>query len=337
MRRTRGFTLIELLVVIAIIAILIALLLPAVQQAREAARRTQCRNNLKQLGLAIHNYHDVYLQFPPGASYSLWGWRVYILPYIEQTAHYNKIDFTDGIDWGTSPGGSTCRGQGPPCYTSQHQVNTLTAAGESNWATQAFTVFGCPSDPRGNTPYGGSSATAKDNINCNYYGVCGNVDSVDRLTTNGSYGPNSRHRIICLTGVGCTEEYPGNPNLASEYNGIFRYVSRVKIGDVTDGTSNTLMVGERAVDEGHSWGWFMTGTEGDGLCGTGSPIWQGPLTEANGYDTSPASVRFSSHHTGGAQFVMGDGSVRFINANIDTESTFKPLGTTSGGEVIGEF
>lgn len=326
-KRTRGFTLIELLVVIAIIAILIALLLPAVQQAREAARRTQCKNNLKQIGLAIHNYHDSFLMFPLGTGYSLWGWRVYILPYIDQINQYNQIDFQDGIDWT----GGQCRGQGSACYTSQHQVNALTAAGIQNWGTTKFEVYGCPSDPRGNTPY----SSTLPNINMNYMGVCGDVSTVDRIATNGNYGPNSRHRIICLPAGGCTEEYPGNPNLVNEYNGIFRYVARVRIGDVADGTSNTLMVGERAVDEARSWGWTLTGTEGDGLLGTGAPMWQGLLTTAGGYTIS-ASPRFSSHHSGGVHFCLGDGSVRLLSTNIDF-TTYRAIGTSSGGELVTEF
>ncbi|MBL8848766.1 MAG: DUF1559 domain-containing protein [Planctomycetaceae bacterium] len=324
-KRASGFTLIELLVVIAIIAILIALLLPAVQQAREAARRTQCRNNLKQLGLAIHNYHDAYNMFPTGVGYSLWGWKVYILPYIDQTAQYNIINFNDGIDFT----GATCRGQGSACYTSQHQSNALTAAGRQHWATTPFAVLGCPSDPLGNTAY---SATLPV-INANYHGVCGNVNSVIRANNN--YGLNSRHRIICLPAGGCIEPYPGNSQLHTEYNGIFRYAARVRVGDVIDGTSNTLMVGERAVDPSHSWGWTLTGTEGDSMLGTGSPIWQGPITTAAGYDWQ-FSPRFSSHHVGGAHFLLGDGSVRFLSSNINFV-TFQALGTTGGGEVVGEF
>ncbi len=329
-KRTRGFTLIELLVVIAIIAILIALLLPAVQQAREAARRTQCRNHLKQIGLACHNYHDVYGMFPLGTGYSLWGWRVYILPYLEQTAQYNLVDFNDGIDFT----GGNCRGQGSSCYTSQHQVNAQVAAGIKNYATTPFSVYGCPTDPRGNKPYsfrvGGSSLP---NINMNYFGVCGDVNSVTRLTS--SYGANSRHRIICTADQTCTEPFPGVPGLHSEYNGIFRYAAKVKIGDVADGTSNTLMVGERAVDESHSWGWTMTGVEGDGMLGTGAPMWQGKLTIADGY-TVPNSVRFSSRHTGSVHFLLGDGSVRGLSTNIDN-TTYKALGTSNGSEIVGEF
>src|SRR5262245_3008809 len=97
-RRQRGFTLIELLVVIAIIAILIALLLPAVQQAREAARRTQCKNHLKQIGLAAHNYHDAFLVFPLGNGAALFGWKVFTLPYLEQNALYNAINFVNDRD-----------------------------------------------------------------------------------------------------------------------------------------------------------------------------------------------------------------------------------------------
>ncbi len=325
-RRKRGFTLIELLVVIAIIAILIALLLPAVQQAREAARRTQCRNHLKQLGLAIHNYHDVFNMFPTGVGYSLWGWKVYILPYIDQSAQYNLINFANGID---STGG-TCRGQGSACYTSQHQSDALTAAGVKHWATTPFTVLGCPSDPLGNTAY----STSLPVINANYHGVCGNVSSPFRINTNGSYGPNSRHRIITVSGG--TEPYPGNPGLYTEYNGVFRYVARVRIGDVTDGTSNTFAVGERAVDQAHSWGWTLTGTEGDSMLGTGAPMWKGPLTPANGYDSSGNSCVFSSHHVGGAHFLMADGAVRFVSQNIDFIN-YQALGTTSGGEITSEF
>jgi prepilin-type N-terminal cleavage/methylation domain-containing protein len=325
-QRKRGFTLIELLVVIAIIAILIALLLPAVQQAREAARRSQCKNHLKQLGLAIHNYHDVYNLFPTGVGYSLWGWKVFILPYIDQSAQYNLINFTDGID----ASGGQCRGAGGPgCYTSQHQSVALTAAGKQHWATTPFAVLGCPSDPLGNTPYN----TTLPVINANYHGVCGNVNSVTRINS-GSYGAGTRHRIIGIGGG--PEPYPGCPTLFTEYNGVFRYVARVRVGDVTDGSSNTFMVGERAVDAPHSWGWTLTGTEGDSMLGTGAPMWQGPLTVANGYDSSGRSCVFSSHHVGGAHFLMADGAVRFVSGNINF-GTYQALGTTSGGEVVNEF
>ena len=341
LRKRRGFTLIELLVVIAIIAVLVSLLLPAVQQAREAARRTQCRNNLKQIALACHNYHDANLVFPMGVGYSLFGWKVYILPYIEQTAQYNLINFSDDVDYT----GANCRGRGPVCLTSQHQAKAFTAAGKRGWFDTPFSFLGCPSDPLGNTPYGGSTPSTQDVINANYYGVGGDIDSLTRLTqpgSLGSYGPGSRHRIVLpASAAPCAAPTPGTAdvlgcyNPAVEYNGIFGMGLKVPIGAVSDGTSNTLMIGERGVDKSHSWGWTLTGNEGDSILGTGSPIWPGSPTFASGYN-SGTSVRFSSHHTGIVQFALADGSVRAISGNIDF-TTFKSLGSRAGGEVIGEF
>lgn len=326
-RRKRAFTLIELLVVIAIIGVLVALLLPAVQQAREAARRTQCKNNLKQIGLACHNYHDAYNCFPMGVGYSLWGWKVYILPYIDQSAQYNQINFTDGIDFT----GGTCRGQGSACYTSQHQANALNAAGKQTWANTGFAVYACPSDPLGNTPY----SSTLNVINANYEGVCGNVNSPIRCGAN--YGPNSRHRIICTATSTCIEPI-NTSNPGSEYNGVFSYGTKVTIGGVADGTSGTLMVGERAIDKSHSWGWTLTGTEGDSMIGTGAPMWQGQFNNSGQnppYNATTSPV-FSSHHVGGAQFVLADGSVRFISNTINF-LTYNALGTRAGGEVTGDF
>ena len=144
-----GFTLIELLVVIAIIAVLVSLLLPAVQQAREAARRTQCRNNLKQLALACHNYENTFSVFPMGSDISLIGWKQYVYPYVEQTNVYNGINMADNVSQGPY-----CR-QGSPCYTVQRQAADLTTAGIKNWAAYNMPVFNCPSYPRSGTlaPY----------------------------------------------------------------------------------------------------------------------------------------------------------------------------------------
>jgi len=336
LRKKRGFTLIELLVVIAIIAVLVSLLLPAVQQAREAARRTQCRNNLKQIALACHNYLDAHSVFPMGVGYSLFGWKVYILPFIEQNAQYQLINFSDDVDYA----GTTCRGQGTPCLTSQHQANAFTTAGKRGWFNTPFAFLGCPSDPLGNTPYGGSGVNTKDIINANYYGVGGDINSVVRANSN--YGPNSRHRIVLpRTAAPCAAPATGSPdvlgcyNPAVEYNGIFGMGLKVPIGHVTDGTSNTLLIGERAVDASHSWGWTLTGNEGDSILGTGAPIWTGALTLANNYNAGTA-VMFSSHHSGLVQFALADGSVRGLSSNVDF-TTFKNLGTRAGGEVIGEF
>jgi len=168
--RLRGFTLIELLVVIAIIAILIALLLPAVQQAREAARRTQCKNNLKQLGLAMHNYHDVHNKFPVGAYNCCWGtWQVAILPYIEQTAYFELYENSGGND-------ST----GPRYGASPNTQVT----------TQRFAALSCPSD-FDNRPF--------SNITCHNYAVNYGNTSYAQGTVNGvTFGGAPFSRLNCF-------------------------------------------------------------------------------------------------------------------------------------------
>lgn len=166
MQPRSGFTLIELLVVIAIIAILIALLLPAVQQAREAARRTQCKNHMKQLGLALHNFHDVHDHLPPGGHDDLtpvgkettgggWGssWLVFTLPYVEQAPLFNQLDFSNNSGWGTSAG-----------------INTQAAD------RKVIDAFICPSSTLPklcSSGYGGTRLTAPS-----YAGVSGTVQGL---------------------------------------------------------------------------------------------------------------------------------------------------------------
>ena len=201
--RTKGFTLIELLVVIAIIAVLIALLLPAVQQAREAARRSQCKNNLKQLALALHNYHDSFKLFPPGsfagvyAQYVSGGldgsrkcWMQMILPYIDQAPMYNQLTpyFNNGTDMLSVP--------------------------QSIIATK-IAVLQCPSDP------------AAGKISSTSQGFIGNY-------------------VLCSGPHDPTTSVNGS-TVGLKLNGMFYGISSTKIGDVTDGTSNTVMGGELIV------------------------------------------------------------------------------------------
>ena len=330
-RRERAFTLIELLVVIAIIAILIALLLPAVQQAREAARRTQCRNNLKQFGLALHNYHDAHLTFPMGTNYGLWGWKAFVLPFVDQAAMYNVINFSDNID-STAP---RCRGQGAGCFTNQHQHDAQDAAGIANYSSTKKALYGCPSDPLEQQAYGGTLKT----VSGNYFGVAGNHSSTVRCTS-GDTRPNTRFRITfpasygaCGPAVGGPPHIAGCPGVPNQDSGILWFASKVDIGKITDGTSNTLMVGERAIDPSKSWGWDATGTECDQWMGTGDVMrTPNPTLDANPNN----AIRFNSHHPGVCQFLLGDGSVRGLSYNIDF-NTFGFLGTRAGGEVIGEF
>lgn len=339
-RASPGFTLIELLVVIAIIAILIALLLPAVQQAREAARRSQCNNNLKQLGLALHNYHDVYNVFPPGCRFARnggnpdWGmsYWISILPYIEQAPLYNKLDLN--VDPGFPAAG----------------FNFATLSG-------AIPVVGlCPSSPLPPS----TSITAGGNTGnffiSSYVGVSGVATGPTTFnwaaeTGTGTYGIAARSGILIPNG-------------------------KIGIRDVTDGTSNTALIGEQS-DYGNA-----NGTRVDLRSGQNHSSWMGtacasPPGSGSGYDGRWAgdnrawavtAVRFApgtkdmtggrygniwsdgngttseglnhpiqSIHAGGSIMLMADGHCKFVSDNVDFLNVFIPVCAKSDGLVIGEF
>jgi prepilin-type N-terminal cleavage/methylation domain-containing protein len=215
MHSRRGFTLIELLVVIAIIAILIALLLPAVQQAREAARRTQCKNNLKQIGLGLHNYHDTYLLFPAGGFGPRKGsWLISILPFIDQAPAYNLIDFSgcSGTSTGTTPCGSDFSWQ----YTAPP------AAMANLFYSLRVPGYYCPSSDLDKTR---SQGTGKIQL-VNYVGIAGSaispLDGVSAIFPAATYGYISNNGVL----------YPNADK---------------SIRDITDGTSNIIVVGEQGL------------------------------------------------------------------------------------------
>ncbi|MBX3441175.1 MAG: DUF1559 domain-containing protein [Planctomyces sp.] len=302
--RKRGFTLIELLVVIAIIAILVALLLPAVQQAREAARRTQCRNNLKQIGLALHNYHDNFRCFPsgwigvdpvtrlPSAHEGVNGaaWGAMILPQIDQAPLYNLFNSHVGIE---------------------DPLN-------EPFRRSYLTVFNCPSD-----------AGAPQEWEIEEEGHPGDV--ICRLTTAnyiGSFGTVELHD--CENAPG---NFPVTPQGQCVSDGVFYHNSKVQIRDIIDGTTNTIMTGERKSVA--NLGWLSTWS---GRVAEGEEAFQRVLGSMDHTPNHPSAhfEDFSSYHIGGAHFLLGDGSVRFVNENID-EALYKALGTIQGGEVVGEF
>ena len=326
--RPRGFTLIELLVVIAIIAVLIGLLLPAVQSAREAARRIQCTNNLKQLGLAMHNYHDVNQSFPQGGFYSVasasigdspWmhSYLMGLMPFFEQGNVYSA-------------------------FNSNLRYNTALNANVTVHAAK-FSALVCPSDPttiNGNgrwttTAYTGYPTAYTVGLT-NYFGISGPWPNPPR----GVSGTAS-------TTTGQGPPVPGNatpdPNWAAEVAnalGIIYITSNVTLGGITDGTSNTMLLGEGVYgrlkpDDQNCFRWYCAGNYGDSIITTMYPLnadktlpdFTDP-TLKNGSTIWNNSA--ASNHPGGANFAFADGSVKFIKNTISTwaystsGSTIKP-------------
>ncbi len=333
----RGFTLIELLVVIAIIAILIALLLPAVQQAREAARRSQCKNNMKQIGLALHNYHDVYNLFPcgsngnPDSATRATNWRTSLLPYLDQAAAYAQINFQNGGFWANN---------GP--FTNNPVLRTLRVA-----------AYLCPSSPFGYTnltDLASSGAGAVESQVMDYVGVVGAYpDPLSRGVCTGS---------SALVGGAFCE------------NGPMKTFKGTSFKDCTDGSSNVLFIAEQS-------GRVMTGgvqkeisanTLGGwhGWVYNNAPVKYEPGVNITTYATNSAytgglttlrhapnayistnvhgsanqpfapNTVVNSYHTGGIHGLLGDGSVRFISDNVNLPTLIQ-LGARDDGQVVGEF
>lgn len=341
--RRRAFTLIELLVVIAIIAILIALLLPAVQQAREAARRTSCKNNMKQIGLAMHNYHDIYRQFPPGyitkqhcpgypagwpacnlGELGCYGWAAHILPQIDQAPLYSALNV------GNVP----------------LNINLANPATRT-LLQQSIPGFLCPSDPgpRLNDFVSASNKyhfTVSDGstdyaiASSNYVMVANAWDSTTPVVRPSQYGP--------AHGIGFAN-------------------SNIRMSNITDGSSNTLLVGERAYtykSNNRVGGGVVIGFSGSnnvqsssyGRKGNGLAVIGITYNGINAIVGGEHDVRgFSSNHVGGAHFALCDGSVHFISENIDyTKGTvsnanhvglistvYQRLAVRDDGQVVGGF
>ena len=314
--KRRGFTLIELLVVIAIIAVLIALLLPAVQQAREAARRSQCKNNLKQLGLGLANYHDTYGMYPIGGTGGCCavppalGFIPRMLPFLDQGPLFNQINFSLGDATAqTLPNGQ--------------RVGLLT-----------LTVLVCPSDGSNQNPLNGWGQTSYD----------GSLGSQGNVSVSGSCNPYQTFAQFV------------NPNNGDTLNSgqISGMGSRdgpsIRIRDVTDGTSNTIHMGEvlPSCNDHAAGGLWHSNGMGNFHSSTIVPIndfttcsWAtanqirvAGCTNPNNWNISWG---FRSRHTGGAHFVFADGSVKFLSENIDHKNTFQRLGGRADGLPTGDF
>ncbi len=311
-----AFTLVELLVVIAIIGVLVALLLPAVQAAREAARRTQCTNNLKQLGLALHNYHDTFRAFPMNACYAGLGqrisWTMAILPYAEQESLWNQF------------------GQG---------VWTWNITSEVEAGRTEVPMFLCPSDPYRGTlkPADNPGGSGKyidwwwnnSMAATNYKGVLGanwTIGPYTRLYTAGRFAnKTSRSDDGVNWGNGV---FPRN-----DLHGNKESITVTRLSDVTDGTSNTLALGEALVYWQCSGGWVHESGVA-ATCAIPLNLWKlythDRLTFVRNWGIS---YGFSSQHPGGANFCLVDGSVRFISDTVDHE-IYTAAATIDAGETL---
>jgi prepilin-type N-terminal cleavage/methylation domain-containing protein len=360
--RSRGFTLIELLVVIAIIAILIALLLPAVQQAREAARRTQCRNNLKQIGLALHNYHDNFNRFvfKKGGSngggntvrmdgnYNRRSGMISLLPYMDQAPLYNKIEAGDPnntiYNWNPVPTGGAAPWSAWPLWV---QIGQLTA-------------LRCPTDP--------GILTARGT--CNYAFCMGDVvnGNRDARAVSGMFPSQHTYAVADVTDglsntIAFSERVQANFGINGKAQPTIQEGTLTNIAAITTNPGACIAAAAAISGGGRYTTWSA-------VKGRFSSIWMDGQSEnvafltvlaPNSYNctndtngnadaTSPL-LTASSHHTGGVHCLMGDGAVKFISNNIDTGNlgvaatvggrspygVWGGLGTKSGGETVGDF
>lgn len=298
--RQRAFTLVELLVVIAIIGVLVALLLPAVQAAREAARRMKCQNNLKQISLGIQNYHDTYLVLPPGCTKSNeTSWHAHILPFIEQRPLHEKFDFTAGS------------------YTSNGYV------GRGANGLIKVAPYLCPSS---------SAEKMMQPDPPNHVNTPDIVNGVYPYTTH--YYMNMGPKGQSVDGSNYEVRSTGQGGFAQQ--GVCEVDSNYKLRDITDGTAFTFLLGENSRHDnvlGSRFRSWMRGCDNAGtdhICGCRNFV-NGINTPTPALSTVFNDIAMGSHHPGGANFSLCDGSVRFVSQNINL-GVYKSTSSRNGNE-----
>ncbi len=361
-----GITVIEVLVVLGILAVLAAFLLPSVTRSREAARRTQCKNQLKQFGLALHNYHDTFLTtMPPGYVYHTqaavpeseeevpfsngWGWTTMLMPYIDSSPLYSTIasarsipNFNVGLMSSTAP-------QFPTEGSVDSVIPCLRCPSDSGSATVSGLPGGLSNKPCGRTNYFGvaGSALLYSEDAPNPTSFCSNVASFSTLPIPPVVGapiPGALGRCLATKNDPFYNSSTVPVALLKNYGGIFGANSICGIRDMKDGTSNIIMVGERYTPMNASP--LKTTVIGDG-------IWPGVSALAAEYNAlgeathpinagftsrnpRPPTTGFGSMHTGGAQFLMADGAVKFLSENLDI-ATYRKLSRIDDGNELGDF
>jgi prepilin-type N-terminal cleavage/methylation domain-containing protein len=329
----RGFTLVELLVVIAIIGVLVALLLPAVQSAREAARRGQCSNNLRQMGLAIHNYESANKTMPPGCNHGVFGtWITAILPYVEQANMANNYTFGPAFEFRPNPPGGIRYG---------HTMNLPVT-------TKQLATFVCPSDTK--------SASASIISGITFHNYVANYGN----TTRGRLSP------VGTTSSGAPNNFGGGPFIEVIYRATPQDMSRgdfysyithdgtfkpfVRMTEISDGTSNTLAISETVQGKGNDlrgFGWWGGGTHFETLLTPNSPLpdrtEQSCTTSVRlnppcanrvaGNANQEETIAARSRHGIGVSAAMCDASVRFFSNSVALD-TWRNLGTAYGGDTV---
>lgn len=309
-----AFTVVELLVVMSIIGLLAGLLLPAVQQAREAARRTACRNNLRNLGVAMHNYHDTYATFPFGFNEHETLWSAMLLPQLEQGALYDTLIFQES---------------GPGQWDAD--------SANEKAACTLIPVYRCPSmavpEHLDDNP---SGSKMEGRVPVSYRACAGSNGWSDAAAT---IPPGAPAGAVALDSL--------------QLNGVFFGASRIRLADVIDGSSNTILVGEsytdpRFIKDGQSMDYWQLGAPETGTWYPGSAGGTefseglgstGPRMNSRLDLSIPGAVMevsFGSYHAGGAMFGLADGSARFISDSIDL-GAYRALGSRDGREPVGAF